>query len=226
MSHEAVGAQQEHSQLFEGMSLQDVWIYLDTAKCSDIERRVVQGYMDGMENDIIAHELNIHSDFVEATLVAVDIKLHNQKTQMITLKSDQLLRTTASGQPTFLRSGTTLPRQQSPESYVQKHSMQPSQKAVGKIVELSQLPADDSLEWTMRALCRPGNSGETINPDMFYPADKDAKALQAAKAICQRCVVRHECLQAALDNKEAFGVWGGTAPVERREMMLVQHKRL
>ena len=40
----------------------------------------------------------------------------------------------------------------------------------------------------------------------------------AAKSVCQRCLVRHDCLRYALDNDPLFGVWGGLTPSERRKL--------
>ena len=45
------------------------------------------------------------------------------------------------------------------------------------------------------------------DPDLFFaerPAD-----LEQAKALCVDCPVRPQCLAAALDRAEPWGVWGG-----------------
>jgi WhiB family redox-sensing transcriptional regulator len=47
----------------------------------------------------------------------------------------------------------------------------------------------------------------TDNPDLFFaeaPAD-----LEQAKALCQGCHARIDCLQGALERREHWGVWGG-----------------
>jgi WhiB family redox-sensing transcriptional regulator len=47
----------------------------------------------------------------------------------------------------------------------------------------------------------------TANPDLFFaeaPAD-----LEQAKALCQGCRARIDCLQGALARREHWGVWGG-----------------
>ncbi|ASU82718.1 WhiB family transcriptional regulator [Nocardiopsis gilva YIM 90087] len=44
-------------------------------------------------------------------------------------------------------------------------------------------------------------------PDLFFaeaPAD-----VEAAKAVCQSCPVREQCLADALERREPWGVWGG-----------------
>lgn len=61
--------------------------------------------------------------------------------------------------------------------------------------------------WREAAACR-GSSTE-----VFYPeTDREAAV---AKAICAGCVVRAECLEIALRNRERYGVWGGLTERER-----------
>ena len=45
------------------------------------------------------------------------------------------------------------------------------------------------------------------DPDLWFaesPVD-----LERAKALCAHCPIRHECLAAALERQEPWGVWGG-----------------
>jgi WhiB family transcriptional regulator, redox-sensing transcriptional regulator len=45
------------------------------------------------------------------------------------------------------------------------------------------------------------------DPDLWFaesPVD-----LERAKALCADCTIRHECLAAALERQEPWGVWGG-----------------
>ncbi|MTA13923.1 MAG: hypothetical protein F2534_15090 [Actinobacteria bacterium] len=60
--------------------------------------------------------------------------------------------------------------------------------------------------WQRDALCRE-------HPDVnFFPERGESPI--PARAICARCTVRTECLQAALDGDE-LGVWGGTTRQNR-----------
>ena len=59
-------------------------------------------------------------------------------------------------------------------------------------------------EWREAARCRDGSAALTT---LFFSEQLDDIA--RAKAFCRGCVVRDECLGAALDRREPWGVWGG-----------------
>lgn len=62
-----------------------------------------------------------------------------------------------------------------------------------------------------------------MNTEMFFSEDEErpsyARTLHeaAAKAVCAPCVVRNQCLTAALVGDEV-GVWGGTSTQQRRKI--------
>jgi WhiB family redox-sensing transcriptional regulator len=67
--------------------------------------------------------------------------------------------------------------------------------------------------WTLRAACL------HADPELFFPevlgaigADRTSQA----KQFCAGCPVRDKCLGWALGTGEAYGIWGGTTPDERR----------
>ena len=79
--------------------------------------------------------------------------------------------------------------------------------------------AADKTGWRARAACHQFDSA------LFFP-DRPAyrrSDVAAAKAICCRCPVREECLEAAMDGGEKVGIWGGLTPIER--MNLHRRKR-
>ncbi|MCH9667318.1 MAG: WhiB family transcriptional regulator [Actinomycetia bacterium] len=45
------------------------------------------------------------------------------------------------------------------------------------------------------------------DPDLWFA--EDPRDLEQAKALCTDCPVRRECLDAALERQEPWGVWGG-----------------
>ena len=58
--------------------------------------------------------------------------------------------------------------------------------------------------WRAEALCRDGSASLV---ELFFSEQLDDIA--RAKAFCRGCEVRAECLDAALDRREPWGVWGG-----------------
>ena len=77
-------------------------------------------------------------------------------------------------------------------------------------VRITDRPALPVATWEARALCR------QVDPELFYAEGDGAMARTAeAKKVCQRCPVRLECLQRALDDNERYGVWGGMSERER-----------
>jgi WhiB family transcriptional regulator, redox-sensing transcriptional regulator len=57
--------------------------------------------------------------------------------------------------------------------------------------------------WREKAAC------QYEDASIFFPSSPYSAAYKQAIAICQRCPVRLQCLQHALDNHEMLGVWGG-----------------
>ena len=66
----------------------------------------------------------------------------------------------------------------------------------------------DGEDWKERALCA------QTDPEAFFP--EKGGSTREAKRVCLSCEVRTECLEAALDNDERFGIWGGLSERERR----------
>ena len=64
--------------------------------------------------------------------------------------------------------------------------------------------------WMADGACR----GESR--DLFF-LNKGGDA-RPAKAICNRCPVRAECLEYAMSNYDLAGIWGGLANRERRRL--------
>jgi WhiB family transcriptional regulator, redox-sensing transcriptional regulator len=83
---------------------------------------------------------------------------------------------------------------------------------------LARLFATDEPEndWRSQAACR------GIDPELFFSSDEISNRIERqeregeAKAVCNRCAVRNECLSYALAAGERYGIWGGLNPQERR----------
>jgi WhiB family redox-sensing transcriptional regulator len=67
--------------------------------------------------------------------------------------------------------------------------------------------------WRDRAACR------GMETDLFFPDGTIGPALadmDQARRICRDCPARAQCLDWALENGAAFGIWGGRTEDERR----------
>lgn len=86
-----------------------------------------------------------------------------------------------------------------------------TQKAFSNLLEMLIDVADQ--EWHEQAACRGANG------DKFFPGRGDTKNLEAARAICDMCIVSTECEEYAIDRPEIqSGVWGGTTNSDRRQI--------
>ncbi|MFI8952217.1 WhiB family transcriptional regulator [Streptomyces sp. NPDC053750] len=64
--------------------------------------------------------------------------------------------------------------------------------------------------WQEDAACRGADADE-----LFAESTRQKRA----KAVCERCPVRIDCLVEALDNRIEWGVWGGMTERERRALL-------
>lgn len=69
---------------------------------------------------------------------------------------------------------------------------------------------DGPLAWQRDALCA------QTDPEAFFP--EKGGSTREAKAVCESCTVRSECLEYALAHDERFGIWGGMSERERRKL--------
>lgn len=65
--------------------------------------------------------------------------------------------------------------------------------------------------WQQDAACR------DADPDLFFSSDEGDR--EEAMRLCASCPVRLECLEHALDSREAYGIWGGTDEQERKRLL-------
>lgn len=76
--------------------------------------------------------------------------------------------------------------------------------------ELTPEPHPHTSSWREAGLCA------QTDPEVFFP-DKGGSTT-SARAVCQSCDVRQQCLEYALAHDERFGIWGGLSERERRRL--------
>jgi WhiB family redox-sensing transcriptional regulator len=60
-------------------------------------------------------------------------------------------------------------------------------------------------------------AGRVEHADLWFP--KARENADQARAVCERCAVRDECLAFAINNNNITdGVWGGQSPSERQHL--------
>ena len=73
----------------------------------------------------------------------------------------------------------------------------------------------ESDEWRRHAACR------DTDPDLFFPVGTTGPAIEQienAKAVCNECEAKTDCLEYALATNQDSGIWGGTSEEERRQI--------
>ncbi|MDP3711716.1 MAG: WhiB family transcriptional regulator [Mycobacteriales bacterium] len=73
--------------------------------------------------------------------------------------------------------------------------------------------------WRASAQCRRDNAVHFFAPAHFERKDEKDAREGAARALCQLCPVRVECLDYALAVEEPHGIWGGMNEFERRRLL-------
>ncbi len=68
-----------------------------------------------------------------------------------------------------------------------------------------------------RAACR----GADV--ELFFSVEEEDQ--QRALEYCSRCEVRRQCLEAALKNREMYGIWGGMRESQRRTLIREVRRR-
>lgn len=79
----------------------------------------------------------------------------------------------------------------------------------------------DEMDWRLRAACRGPQSAIFFPPASNERRDEKRVRERNAKAICETCSVRSDCLAHALAIQEQHGIWGGLSESERRQLMTV-----
>lgn len=83
-------------------------------------------------------------------------------------------------------------------------------------------PTKSGLSRTCREKTKLAVPCHRNDPDLWF-AESPAE-LERAKALCASCPIRRECLAAALERQEPWGVWGGEI-FERGEVIARKRPR-
>lgn len=73
---------------------------------------------------------------------------------------------------------------------------------------------DDSPDWAL-GLCTTG-----YDPEIFFLEDREDEA----RAVCDLCPIKWECLSWSIEQKIEFGVWGGMPESRRQPLRFRRHR--
>lgn len=73
-------------------------------------------------------------------------------------------------------------------------------------------------DWVKDAYCRI----KKINTTDFFPVRGEKTTVQE---VCEQCKVQVDCLNYALDNHIASGIWGGKSGRQRRAILKERHEQ-
>ena len=83
--------------------------------------------------------------------------------------------------------------------------------------KLASLEAD--VRWQDKAACKGMDPTLFFGPEYAETVKEKRDREDAAKEVCNTCPVREECLEYALDAREAYGIWGGMTELERKALL-------
>lgn len=83
------------------------------------------------------------------------------------------------------------------------------------------LREDHVVDWQLRAACRGPQAAVFFPPSRPERREEKRHRETRAKAICETCAVRYECLDYALGIREQHGIWGGLNETERRDLLTI-----
>jgi WhiB family redox-sensing transcriptional regulator len=73
--------------------------------------------------------------------------------------------------------------------------------------------------WQFKGLCRGNHSYLFFAPTTVERKEERERRELKAKAICNVCPVKAECLEFALEIREPYGIWGSLTETERRQIL-------
>lgn len=81
---------------------------------------------------------------------------------------------------------------------------------------------DKIKKWGIEIGC--GNA-----PDLWFTGADGLKEsyvqLKEIVRICEACPVRNMCAEYAIEQREEFGIWGGTTPAQRRSLSRLKQQK-
>lgn len=99
----------------------------------------------------------------------------------------------------------------------EEHPSKKTKTAKALASKLASLEAE--ARWQDRAACKGMDPTIFFGPEHTEVVKEKRDREEAAKQVCRTCPVNRECLEHALNSKEAYGIWGGLTELERKALL-------
>lgn len=83
--------------------------------------------------------------------------------------------------------------------------------------KLASLETD--ARWQDVSACKGMDPTTFFGPEHPETVKEKRDREEAAKAVCETCPVKRECLEYALEAREGYGIWGGLTELERKALL-------
>lgn len=78
---------------------------------------------------------------------------------------------------------------------------------------------ESEARWQDKAACKGMDPTLFFGPEFAETVKEKRDREDAAKAVCATCPVKKDCLEYALEAREAYGIWGGLTELERKTLL-------
>lgn len=78
---------------------------------------------------------------------------------------------------------------------------------------------ESDARWQDKAACKGMDPIIFFGPEYAETVKEKRDREDKAKAVCEICPVKKDCLEYALDAKEPYGIWGGLTELERKALL-------
>lgn len=100
------------------------------------------------------------------------------------------------------------------EEHPSKNTSKTTKAVASKLASL-----DTDARWQDRAACKGMDPTIFFGPEHAENVKEKRDREDAAKEVCMTCPVKHDCLEYALEAREAYGIWGGLTELERKALL-------
>lgn len=101
----------------------------------------------------------------------------------------------------------------------EEHPSKRTKSKTAKTVASNLASLEAEARWQDLAACKGMDPTLFFGPEYAETVKEKRDREDAAKEVCAGCPVRTECLEYALQAREAYGIWGAMTELERKALL-------